>query len=130
MKVENSNRTRRITLRLTVQEFQLIESRFKSTTSHKLSDYIRKLILERKVTVLTRNQSVDDFLTEAVLLRRKLNAIGNNHNQIVKKLNAARDIPEILSYYLESRMQFRELSEKTEEIKSAINILCDRWLHE
>lgn len=129
MKDTRSNRTRRVTLRFTPEEFQQIERRFHSTTSHKLSDFLRKIIMEEKVVVYTRNQSIDDFLTEIVLLRNQLSAVGNNFNQLVKKLNAARQIPEILTYYLEARFQYKTILSSMEEIKSRINKLSDLWLH-
>lgn len=130
MKATNSNRTRRVTVRFTPEEFQQIEKRFRTTTSHKLSDFLRKIIKEEKVVVYTRNKSIDDFLTEMVLLRNQLSAVGNNFNQVVRKLNATRQIPEILPYYLEARFQYRSILATVEEIKSHINKLSDLWLRE
>src|SRR5690348_10966657 len=88
------NRTKLITLRLTTAEYQLLHSRFKATTCRKLSDYLRKVLLTGKVTVLTRNQSLDDFMTEMIELRNQLSAIGNNFNQAVHKLHNLEKIPE------------------------------------
>ena len=129
MKDSKSNRTRRVTLRFTPEEFQKIESRFNTTTSRKLSGFLRKVILGEKVNVLTRNQSIDDFLTEMISLRNQLSAIGNNFNQTVKKLNAARQIPEILPSYFEIKLQYKSISAKIDDIKSSINKLSDLWLH-
>lgn len=128
MKDLKSKRTRRVTLRLTPEEFQKIESRFNAATSRKLSDFLRKVIMGEKVVVFTRNQSVDDFLAEMVLLRNQLSAIGNNFNQTVKKLNAVRQIPQILPCYFEIKLQYKSISAKIDEIKSSINKLSDLWL--
>ena len=82
-----TNRTRLVTLRLTTTEYEKIEAKFKTTTCRKLSDYMRYVLLEKRLTVFTRNKSVDDFMAELILLRNELNAIGNNYNQVVKKLH-------------------------------------------
>lgn len=81
MQEVKNNRTKLITLRLTPAEYELLNSRFKATTCRKQSDYFRKVLLTGKVTVLTRNKSLDDFMTEMIELRNQLSAIGNNFNQ-------------------------------------------------
>ncbi len=48
MKESNDNRTKLITLRLTPQEYEQLNSKFKATTCRKLSDYLRKLIFSGK----------------------------------------------------------------------------------
>jgi hypothetical protein len=85
MNEKNSNRTRVVTMRLTTKEYSMIEAKFKTTTCQKLSKYMRNILLEKKVTVFTRNQSLDDFMAELILLRNELNAVGNNFNQVVKR---------------------------------------------
>ena len=58
------------------------------TTCRKLSDYVTEIsCLESLLIVPTRNQSLDDFMAEAIRLRNELNRIGNNFNQAVKKLH-------------------------------------------
>ncbi len=88
------NRTKLITLRLTIVEYEQLNSRFKTTTCRKFSDYLRKVLLTGKVTVLTRNQSLDDFMTEMIELRNQLSAIGSNFNQAVRKLHTLQQITE------------------------------------
>ncbi len=74
---ENSNRTRIIGLRLTPKEYAIIERKWKASTCRKLSDYVRHNLFEKPITSYYRNQSLDDFMTEMVLLRTELNHIGN-----------------------------------------------------
>jgi hypothetical protein len=94
------NRTKIITLRLTVPEYNQIKNKFKAATCRKLSDYMRSVLLVGKVTVLTRNKSLDDFMTEMIQLRNDLNAIGNNYNQAVHKLHLVDQIPEFRGWIL------------------------------
>lgn len=65
-------------LRFKPEEYQLLEKRFKKTSFRKLSEYMRSVLLEKPVTVNYRDKAMDDVLEELVLLRRELNAIGNN----------------------------------------------------
>ena len=89
------NLTRRVTIRLKPDEYGKIHSKFKSTTKRKLSEYIRAVLLEKPLTVFTRSKSLDNFISEMILLRNELNFIGNNFNQSVKKLHTLDEISEI-----------------------------------
>lgn len=128
MEAENSNRTRIIGLRLTPEEYTKIERKWKSSTCRKLSDYIRKHLFDKPIVTTYRNQSLDDFMEETIVLRNQLNAIGTNVNQAVKKLHTLQQIPEfrnwIISYDLDKKILFN----KVEEIKKHIQKITNKWL--
>jgi hypothetical protein len=95
-----------------------------------MSEYIRKLLLAQKVTVLYRNDSLDKFMEEMILLRKELNHIGNNFNQVVTKINAVQSSSELgLWASVSSKLQ-QQLLDKTDTIKSRINQFSDLWLHD
>jgi hypothetical protein len=89
MENEEENRSRRITTRLKSNEFKILDDRFKKTRFRKLSEYTRSVLLEKPITVTYRDKSMDEILEELILLRRELNAIGNNLNQTVRNINSA-----------------------------------------
>ncbi len=127
MKETKANRTKLITLRLTPKEHEHLSSKFKATICRKLSEYLRKIILTGKVTVLTRNQSLDDFMAEMIELRKELNAIGNNFNQAVHKLHILEKIPEFRSWIWKSESDKKNLLDKVDEIKNRINQFAEKW---
>jgi hypothetical protein len=128
MEKENSLRTRIIGLRLTLKEYHQIEKNFHSSTAGKMSDYVRSVLFDKPITIYQRNQSLDDFMAEMILLRNELSSIGNNFNQAVKKLHTLQQIAEfkawIITYDLEKKMLFN----KVDEIKNRINKIADEWL--
>jgi hypothetical protein len=130
MNEKKTNRTRVVTLRLTTNEYEKMEAKFKTTTCRKLSDYMRYVLLEKRLTVFTRNKSMDDFMAELILLRNELNAIGNNLNQVVKKLHLIQAIPEYKTWFLINETVQASLLRKVEEIKSSINQFSDKWSQE
>ena len=76
-----------IQIRLTPKEYEQIKEEVESQyMPKKLSDYVRRSIFEKPIVTTFRNQSLDDFMTEAIRLRNELNGIGNNFNQAVKKI--------------------------------------------
>lgn len=102
MEDKKSNLTKWVHLRLTVEEYQKVHAKFKQTTCRKLSNYLRNVLLDKPIKATYRNQSLDDMMTEIKLLYKELNSIGNNFNQVVKKLHTLHQIPEfenwIISY--------------------------------
>lgn len=75
-------------------EFQRFENLRKSTTEKKNSTYLRKLALNKPVTMFTRNASMDALTAELIRLRKEINFIGHNFNQAVHKLHTLDRIPE------------------------------------
>jgi hypothetical protein len=128
MKKQNPNRSRIIGIRLTPQEYAEINSRFKTTTSRKLSDYLRYVLLNGSVTIRTRDQSLDDLMAVLILLRTEFNAAGNNLNQSVKKLHSMRDNKELLPWIIAHEVHVKAIFKEVEEIKGRINQFADVWL--
>lgn len=128
MKREKSNRTRIVGLRFTPEEYAKIKRKWKASTCRKLSDYVRKHLFDKSIVTTYRNQSLDDFMEETIVLCNELNAIGNNVNQVVKKLHTLQQIPEfrnwIISYDLDKKILFN----KVEEIKKHIQKITNKWL--
>ena len=79
------------------------------------------------VTMLMRNQSLDDFMAEMIELRKELHAIGNNFNQAVHRLHILEKIPEFSSWILMNENDKKKLLNKVEEIKNRINQFAEKW---
>ena len=128
MEAENSNRTRTIGLRLTPEEYANIERKWKASTCRKLSDYVRKHLFDKSIVTTYRNQSLDDFMEETIVLHNELNAIGTNINQAVKKLHTLQQIPEFRKWIISFDLDKKILFNKVEEIKKHIQKISDKWL--
>jgi hypothetical protein len=128
MERENSNRSRRITLRLTPEEYVKIEHKYKTSTCRKLSDYIRKHLFDKPITTTYRNQSLDDFMEETIVLRNELSAIGNNVNQVVKKMHTTQQIPEFKEWIMRYELEKKILFNKVNDIQNHMQKITDKWL--
>ncbi len=128
MEKKNSFRTRIIGLRVTLKEYEQIEEKCKNSTAKKLSEFIRRVLFEKPVTMYQRNKSLDDFMAEMMLLRNELNGLGNNFNQAVKKLHSLQQIPEFKNWIITFEIEKKILFNKVDEIKNRINKIADEWL--
>ncbi|TAN00423.1 MAG: plasmid mobilization relaxosome protein MobC [Chitinophagaceae bacterium] len=128
MERQKNNKTRWINIRLHPEQYDIIYQKFKATTCRKLSEYARRVLLDKAVTVYTRNQSLDDFMAEMIRLRNELSAIGNNYNQVVKRLHTLTDFQSIQQWLLLNEKSKQILLQKVDEIKLKINSISDKWL--
>jgi hypothetical protein len=128
MSAEKINRERLLQVRLTSKELEKIQAKFSQSTCRKLSDYVRRVLLEKPITTNHRNQSLDDFMSEMILLRNELNAIGNNFNQTVKRLHALQHIDEVKTWLILHETARQIITRKIDEIKSKINQIDSQWL--
>jgi len=128
METENNNRKRRIYVRLTEKEFTTLESRCKNTTCRTLSDYVRYCLFSKPITTISRDASADEAITHISRLNRELNALGNNFNQLVRKVNATSQAAEIKGLLLLFESQRNMMFLKIEEVKEQLQKLAKKWL--
>ncbi len=130
MSEKNNNRTKVLHLRLKPDEYEKIHKQFSKTTCRKLSEYTRKVLLDKPLTTYYRNQSMDDFMTEMMALRNELSSLGNNFNQAVKKLHTLQQIAEFKSWIITYEMEKQILFNKVDEIKNQISKIGEKWISE
>lgn len=114
-------------IRLRPSEEEVLVNKYKRTTFQNLSEYARALILGKPVTVLTRDKAMDDMLEELILLRKELNAIGNNLNQAVRNINAAHGQADHRIWMGLLSLINAKLEPSITEIKSRIAKFADIW---
>ena len=127
-KQENEVRRKMVVTRMNQFEFEKMENFRKQSTERSISNYIRKVVTQKPVTMNYRNQSADDFLDQMLELKKDLNGIGNNFNQAVHKLHILDKIPEFREWIYQYETLHKKLAEKVEEIKLRMNQLYNQWL--
>jgi len=115
-------------IRLTEADYNRIHQKFEQSSDRTFSEYARKVLLDKPITVNQRNQSLDDFMAEMIALRNELSAIGNNYNQTVKRLHALQEIDEIKTWLFLNESAHKIIGNKVAEIKLKINQINDQWL--
>ncbi len=119
-----------ISFRVKPPEYEKIHGRFSKTTCRKLSEYARKVLLEKPVYIKTRNESADQFLQEMLLLKKELNAIGNNYNQAVHKLHSLNHIEEIKCWLHRHEPVHENFLQLSENIFLKLHEIHGQWSSE
>jgi hypothetical protein len=117
-----------IKIRVNEAEVSLIKKLQQQSTETSLSNYIRKVASQKPVIVKYRNQTADDFLKEMIRLKKELNDIGSNFNQVVQKLQMLEKIPEFRAWIKLYQDLQLTVASKIQEINLKVNQLHDQWL--
>ena len=128
MKEKSLIRKKWLTIRLNEPEEKKLLDYFQKSSAPALSEYARDVLLKKPVTIVYRNASADEWLEEMILLRKELNAIGNNFNQAVHKLHTLDHIPEVKLWAIQNEMNKNEFFAKVKEILFRMNEIYELWL--
>ncbi len=128
MATKKENRNRWLHLRLSHDEHEKIYKKFSRSTCRKISEYARKILLEKPIVTNYRNQSLDELMGELIRARKELNGLGNNFNQAVKKLHTLHQIPEFRTWLTTYELEKRILFNKVDEIKRQVQKIAEKWL--
>jgi hypothetical protein len=127
---KNENEVRKIILKIRMNEDELkqVKKQQQKSTERNISAYVREVAMQKPVLINYRNQSADDFLKDMLALKKELNGIGNNFNQVVHKLHILDKIPEFRVWVNHYDGLHQSLVNKVEEIKVRMNQLYEEWL--
>ena len=127
---KNENEVRKIVLkvRMNEAELKLVKRQQQKSTERNVSAYVREVAMKKPVFINYRNLSADDFLKDMLALKKELNGIGNNFNQVVHKLHILDKIPEFRNWVHHYEGLHQLLISKVEEIKLRMNQLYEEWL--
>ncbi|QKJ32874.1 plasmid mobilization relaxosome protein MobC [Mucilaginibacter mali] len=128
MEAKKTGRIRIIGLRLTGDEYGVLESRWQKSTVKKLSEFVRRVLFGKVVTVKTRNASLDDFMAELVLLKKELNAIGVNFNQATHRLHTLDYLPQMEHWLVGWEHDKEVLFGQISAIKEQLSKVEEQWL--
>nr|WP_294991387.1 plasmid mobilization relaxosome protein MobC [uncultured Sediminibacterium sp.] len=115
-------------VRMNAAEKKQLKQLQQSSTEKTISNYVRKVALQKPVIINYRNQSADDFLKDMLELTKQLKGVGNNFNQAVHKLHTLDRIPEFRNWIHEQQALQKQVVQSIEVIRLRMNQLYEQWL--
>ena len=85
-----------ISIRLTETEFQKIQKLIRSSACHSLTEYVKKVLLNKPVVIKVRNQTKDDILECLINIKTKL--------ALIEDQAAEKGGPQLLAEIEEARL--------------------------
>lgn len=126
-KPRDQEKKKRLYFQLSSEEYQLLKGKAIQTTTPRISTYIRKVLFQGKITVLSRNRSMDDLMAELIRLRNELGIIANNYGQLPEILGDLQNHPDLKNWIFKYGEDLKILIPKIEEIKFQIAQFASTW---
>lgn len=127
-KTETEKRNIFFKVRMNPSEVQELKKLKGQSTERSLSNYARKVLLQKPITIRYRNSSADEFLKQMLELKKELSAIGNNFNQSVHKLHLLHTIPEFRRWIRDYESLHQAVDQKVKDIHAKVVQLYEQWL--
>lgn len=126
-KINPYGKTKWLHIRLTPAEHKIIIKNKEKSTCRNMSQYIRNMVFDRPIVATYRNLSQDDLIQEIAVLNQELNAIGNNLNQVTKKLHTIHPSEELF-WGSQFSSQAEVILSKIAVLKETMQNIAERWL--
>jgi hypothetical protein len=98
------------------------------TGHNSLSDLLRDILYNRPLTLKTKDATLDHFMPELIRLRKELNHIGVNINQVTHYFHLSDEPTRRLFFAMKISQRFDAVIDKSEEVLYVIEKLGERWL--
>lgn len=92
VKIDENTRDKWLHIRLTDQELLTIKANFQKSVYENLSEFARRMLLQKPIVGRYRDTGIQELLKELVSLKRDLHGLATNYNQLAKKMNTASDL--------------------------------------
>jgi hypothetical protein len=114
--------------RLTLEAYQRLESFIGKSDCQTVGEVARRILSKEKITTFTVDRSLDKLMEELSSIRRELNAIGTNINQITHAFHLSEGTAQKAIHAIKVADQYKIVGTKVDKLMSIISPLSSKWL--
>jgi hypothetical protein len=108
--------------------FNRLNSYVGNSDCHSIGEVARRILSNEKITTLTRDTTLDKPVEELMLIRKELNALGTNINQITRRFHSDESSEWRLLQAKLAVEQYLIVGEKVNDLLRLITHITKAWL--
>ena len=116
--------------RINTAHYERLQKLLAQSHHKTMSELLRNMICNLKVTILTRDESIDVVMEEITRIRTALNGIGNNTNQATRQIHQTADKSKVMMIGMELKEEVRLVEVQLKELFPMMSKLARKWLQE
>jgi len=120
--------TKVIGVRVSEAFYNQLEDKRKQTNCQSLGEMVRAILYKEKIMFYYTDASLNATALELAGIRKELNLIGNNINQITKSFHAAGSESQKMFYALRVAEDYKKVGEKVDKLLIMISEIAKKWL--
>ncbi|MEZ4945124.1 MAG: plasmid mobilization relaxosome protein MobC [Cyclobacteriaceae bacterium] len=120
--------TRIFSVRVSDRYYKRLEEIKKNSNCQYIGEVARRILYREEIVWYHKDASMDSTVAELTLIRKELNAIGININQITRHFHSA-DIPnQKIFHALKIVDEYKKVGQKLEKVMSVTSEITKKWL--
>jgi len=116
----------KVGVRFDEKTFNKLKAWVQQTNASSVGELVRKIVTKEPVTFYTKDCTMEEPTNELVKIRKELNAIGVNINQITNSYHTA-EITQKVFHALKIAEQYNEVSKKINLIWKLVTDMQRKW---
>lgn len=113
--------------RVSKPEFDRLEKLRSNSNCSTMAEFLRAIIQQEKINWYHRNAELDGLALEFAQIRKELNAIGRNMNQITKAFHHANNPGQKIMQALKGEGEYKKVEGKVNVLLKMMNDTVARW---
>ena len=123
--------THRVHTCITARKYEELSALLGSSQGLKsLSELLRNILDNKKIIVVSRDGTFDQVKAELAAVRKEIQAIGININQVTRRFHREQSAESRLLRAMELTTLFQQADGKITELFTIISRIAERWLQE
>ena len=119
-----------IKTRVNNQKFNELNDLLPKTRCKTMSELVRNILHNRPIKIYSVDESFPKLMEEISGIRKELNAIGININQVTRYFNNVSDPTQKLFHSFQIDKHFQIVGNKVDTLLKIISKLSEKWLQE
>jgi hypothetical protein len=120
--------TKLVGVRLSENVYARLEKFTQNTDCQTIGELARRILSKEKITYFQKDASMDGTMEELSRIRKELNSIGTNINQITHSFHTADVANQRTFLALKVAEQYNKVGDKVEQLLKIVSQLAIKWL--
>lgn len=117
-----------IILRVTEEAFNKLEKLCKNSDCNSMAEVLRRIIDGQRIILFHKDASLDEPMEILAQIRKELNHIGTNINQITRNFNACKTDTHKIYHIQKAQTEYQKVDTKVILLLKLISQLSKKWL--
>lgn len=125
--MERETLTKVIHTRVSLKTFNRLDSLRAKSNVRSMGEFLRAIVLREKINWYHKNAELESLAVEIGLVRKELNAIGRNINQITRVFHAATQPGQKMVQAIKAESEYKKVELKVNELLTLMNGAITKW---
>lgn len=117
----------KVGVRFDEKTFNKLKSQVQQSNASTVGELVRKIVTGEKVTFFVKDISMEEPTAELIRIRKEINAIGRNINQLTEAHHSSSITDEKIKHMLEVDKLYRQVADKVSEVWKLVSEMSLRW---